>query len=184
METPQQPINWQLFKSALERSPEKHLQFQYAEGQFVKASFHITEVKQAPIVSVDCGGTMNAWTEIIVQLWEPLDEQAERSMKVSKALLIINRVESLLPLNPLATVKIEFGNSRFDTRQMYPSEFVADATTLTISLTPDYTQCKALARGQSCGTSGSGEACAPSDEPTLALVQEEGSCCTPGAGCC
>jgi hypothetical protein len=45
-------------------------------------------------------------------------------MKVSKALSIVAIVEKSLPLNPLATVKIEFGNSEFDTRQMFPGEFI------------------------------------------------------------
>ncbi|HEX9958947.1 MAG TPA: DUF6428 family protein, partial [Fibrella sp.] len=141
--TQSEPMTWQAFKNTLSQNPDKFLQFQYAEGQFVHPSFHITEIKQAPIVSVDCGGQMNAWTEVIVQLWEPALQEADRSMKVSKALSIIDLVEKALPLNPVATVKIEFGNSKFDTRQMYPSELVAEGDSFTVSLTPDYTQCKA-----------------------------------------
>ncbi|RZK99557.1 MAG: hypothetical protein EOO89_31030, partial [Pedobacter sp.] len=58
--------NWQTFKATLEQHPDLTLQFQYAENKWVDASYHITEIKQAPIVSVDCGGKMNTWTEIIV----------------------------------------------------------------------------------------------------------------------
>jgi len=64
-------INWQTFKAQLQANPDLTLQFQYAEDKWVDAAYHITEIKQAPITSVDCGGVMNAWTEIIVQLWEP-----------------------------------------------------------------------------------------------------------------
>src|SRR6218665_1942411 len=102
------PLNWQSFKNTLLKNPEKVLQFQYAEGKYVDASYHITDIKQAPIVSVDCGGVMNSWTEVIVQLWEPSISETERAMKVGKALSIINLVEKALPLNPEATVKIEF----------------------------------------------------------------------------
>ncbi|KQS33851.1 DUF6428 family protein [Dyadobacter sp. Leaf189] len=182
----QAPVTWGNFKKILEQNPDLHLQFQYAEGKFVDSSYHITEIKQAPIVSVDCGGQMNSWTEVIVQLWEPSVKEAERSMKVGKALKIVNLVEKTLPLNPNATVKIEFGNSRFDTRQMYPGEFRVDNETFTVNLVPDFTQCKALSRNQSCGTSSTDTSCcgpAPVKEE-LKLVENESASCRPGSGCC
>ena len=187
------PINWQTFKNTLLENQDKVLQFQYAEGQFVDASYHITEIKQAPIVSVDCGGVMNSWTEIIVQLWEPAVSETDRAMKVSKALSIVNLVEKSLPLNPLGVVKIEFGNSKFDTRQMYPAEFVSEGDSFTVNLTADFTQCKAIARNQSCGTASAGtDCCAPSastgtsvkDIQVMELAGGENQGCTPGGGCC
>jgi hypothetical protein len=187
------PMNWQAFKNTLLENPDKVLQFQYAEEQFVDASYHITEIKQAPIVSVDCGGVMNSWTEIIVQLWEPSVTETDRAMKVSKALSIVSLVEKSLPLNPLGVVKIEFGNSKFDTRQMYPSEFLLEGDSFTVKLAADFTQCKAITRGGSCGTTPSGEECCtpvsnavvPVNE-TLVLekVGAESESCTPGGGCC
>lgn len=205
-------MTWQSFKNTLLENPDKVLQFQYAEGQFVDASYHITEIKQAPIVSVDCGGVMNSWTEIIVQLWEPSVTETERAMKVSKALSIVNLVEKSLPLNPLGVVKIEFGNSKFDTRQMYPGEFLTEGDAFTVSLVPDYTQCKALTRNSSCGTAkpeAASSCCGPVNTETITvsataveitavetgIIQEEkkelelvgaedSSCCTPGSGCC
>jgi hypothetical protein len=152
-------MTWGEFKSNLEQNSDLHLQFQYEEGRFVDSSYHITEIKQAPIVSVDCGGVMNSWTEIIVQLWEPSVKEVDRSMKVGKALKIVNLVEKTLPLNPGATVKIEFGNSKFDTRQMYPGDFMADQEAFTVKLVPDFTQCKALTRNQCCGTSSAEASC-------------------------
>src|ERR1700733_6836372 len=111
--------NWKTFKDALLQHPDLDLQFQYAANKRVSSSYHITEIKQAPITSVDCGGIKNEWTEIIVQLWVPEDQQQLRSMKVRKALSIIDTVERMLSLNPNGTVKIEFGNSEFDTLQMF-----------------------------------------------------------------
>ncbi|WP_229215344.1 DUF6428 family protein [Dyadobacter bucti] len=180
------PMTWGDFKNTLEQNPDLYLQFQYEEGKFVDSSYHITEIKQAPIVSVDCGGQMNSWTEVIVQLWEPSVKEVDRSMKVDKALKIVNLVEKTLPLNPNATVKIEFGNSKFDTRQMYPGEFIVDGEAFTVNLVPDFTQCKALTRNQSCGTS-SAEAscCAPAPvKQELELVTSDGASCQPGSGCC
>jgi hypothetical protein len=181
-------LNWSQFKEELVNHPDHNLQFQYAENKWVDASYHITEIKQAPIVSVDCGGVMNSWTEIIVQLWEPENEQQERSMKVSKALTIVALVEKSLPLNPLGTVKIEFGNSEFDTRQMFPGEFIIDVDNLIVDLRPDAVQCKAQTRGGSCGTNGKGEECctpAPAKQKVeLKNLAVAASSCAPGSGCC
>ncbi|WP_276348859.1 DUF6428 family protein [Daejeonella sp. JGW-45] len=182
-----QTLNWQHFKDALLQNPSLDLQFQYAENKWVDASYHITEIKQAPIVSVDCGGVMNNWTEIIVQLWEPSEKQQERAMKVRKALSIIEIVEKKLPLDGSGIVKIEFGNSQFDTRQMYPGNIQVVGENLIVDLQPDFTQCKAIERGGSCGTDEKGdECCSTTEKPkvelkTLAVVAD---CCTPGSGCC
>lgn len=183
-------MNWKSFKETLLQNPDLDLQFQYAEGQLVDAAYHITEIKQAPITSVDCGGVMNAWTEIIVQLWVPENEQQERAMKVSKALKIVDIVEKMLPLNPNGIVKIEFGNSEFDTRQMFPNNITIQGESLLVDLRPDAVQCKAITRGGSCGTNDKGEECCTpaSNEKTkiqlVNLAATTESCCTPGSGCC
>ncbi|GAA4337921.1 DUF6428 family protein [Mucilaginibacter gynuensis] len=163
------------------------MQFQYGVDKWVDASYHITEIKQAPIVSVDCGGVMNAWTEIIIQLWEPPVKDSERAMPVSKALSIIKLVEKSLPLNPLGIVKIEFGNSVYDTRQMYPGELLIESDDLIVDLIPDATQCKAINRGGSCGTTDSGEeCCTPTDKPKIELknLAAPVNTCAPDSGCC
>jgi hypothetical protein len=187
------PMTWGDFKRTLEQNPDQELKFQYDQNHFVDASYHITEIKQAPIVSVDCGGVMNSWTEIIVQLWEPSVAETDRAMQVSKALKIVNLVEKSLPLNPLGVVKIEFGNSKFDTRQMYPGELVSEGDSFTVKLEADFTQCKALTRGGSCGTTPSGEECCtpaaniviPAKQAlALETVGAENQSCTPGGGCC
>lgn len=180
---------WSSFKAELLQHPELLLQFQYATDKWVNANYHITEIKQAPITSVDCGGVMNAWTEIIVQLWEPTEEEKGRAMQVKKALSIIELVESKMSLNPKGMVKIEFGNSAFDTRQMYPAEFKIDGDNLIINLTPDATQCKAISRGGSCGTTATGEECCAPAQPEkrkieLVNLAADQNSCTPGSGCC
>jgi len=182
-------MTWQTFKQKLLQHPELILQFQYAADTWVDASYHITEIKQAPVTSVDCGGKMNSWTEIIVQLWEPLQGDDSRAMQVNKALSIIQLVEKALPLNPLGIVKIEFGNSQFDTRQMYPGDMIIKGENLIFDLNPDFTQCKAIGRGGSCGTNDRGEeCCAPAAEakPKVQLknLAVGGSSCAPGSGCC
>lgn len=180
-------LNWKSFKAQLQGNPDLHLQFHYEAGKFVDASFHITEIKLAPITSVDCGGLMNKWTEVIVQLWEPSVKEAEREMKVSKALSIVDIVEKMLPLDEEAIVKIEFGNSQFDTRQMFPADITVDGDNLVVNLSPDFVQCKAQTRGDSCGTNDKGEeCCAPAEKPKIRLVNlvTASACCEPGSGSC
>jgi len=173
-------MDWQTFKGKLLSNPSLTLQFEYAADKWVDAAYHITEIKQAQITSVDCGGKLDTWTEVIVQLWEPQSKQAEQAMKVDKALSIINLVEKSLALNSEGVVKIEFGNSQFDTRQMYPGEFLISGENLIVILNPDKTQCKAISRGQTCGDDTS----ATKPKIQLATLGNESSCCTPGSGCC
>lgn len=170
-------MTWQSFREELLRNPDLDLQFQYADNQWVDASYHISEIKQAPITSVDCGGVVNKWTEVIVQLYEPAIKQQLRAMKVRKALSIINVVEKALPLEADAVVKIEFGNAGFDTRQMLPNNLIIEGDNLIVDLRPDTVQCKAIDRGESCGT--------PAKQKVeLKNLAAESNCCTPGGGCC
>jgi len=181
-------INWQTFRDTLQKHPGLDLQFQYAEGKLVDAGYHITEIKQAPITSVDCGGVRNAWTEIIVQLWVPENAGQQQAMKVKKALSIVEIVEKMLPLNPNGTVKIEFGNSEFDTRQMFPNSVITSGENLVVDLRPDTVQCKAISRGGSCGTNEKGEECCTpvAEKPKVQLKNlavPAAACCTPGSCC-
>ena len=170
-------VTWGAFKEKLVQNPGLDLQFQYANDKWVAPSYHITEIKQAPITSVDCGGVKNEWTEIIVQLMEPANQQQLRAMKARKALSIIDIVEKVMPLDSNGEVRIEFGNNGFDTRQLSPAGFILDDENLIVNLSPVAVQCKANDRGGSCG------------EPVKQKVQlkdltADSSCCAPGGRCC
>jgi hypothetical protein len=182
-------MNWQTFKQYLEVNRERVLQFRYAPGKLVDASYHITEIKQAFINSVDCGGVLNKWTEIVVQLWVPEGETQPKAMLAGKALSIINLVETTLQLDAEAIVKIEFGNSQFDTRQMLPQVVITESENIVVDLLADTVQCKAIERGESCGTNDKGEECCttiPEIKPVLQLknLMNNSPVCSPGSGCC
>ena len=181
-------MSWSAFKAELTRYRNLDLQFQYSEKEWVKPSYHITEIKQAPITSVDCGGKVNRWTEIIVQLWEPEDSRPDRAMKVSKALSIVELVEKAIDLDLSAEVKVEFGNQRFDIRQMYPSEVIVGGENLIVNLKAEAVQCKALGRNQTCGSPSAEEACCSPNSEERPKIEFKAlaaaSCCTPESGCC
>jgi len=168
-------MNWIDFKEMLTQHADLHLQFEYEQDKLVASDYHITEIKLAKITSVDCGGTVNNWNEVVLQLIEPESHVAEKPMPVNKALSIINLVESKITLDADATVKIEFGNNEFATRQMHPAIFITDNNYLKIQLTPDFTQCKAISRGETCG---------PKPNIQLVNLATNNACCTPGGGCC
>jgi len=78
------------FLSLLKENPNKSLLFEYKEGQFVGANYHITEIKNITIDSVDCGAGVDFWKETIIQLWESPDEhEKEEYMSAYKALGIL-----------------------------------------------------------------------------------------------
>ncbi len=170
-------MNWNQFKTKLQENPNLRLQFEYQSDSWVDASYHLTEIKQAQIISVDCGGKMNAWTEVILQLWEPEGKDSDTAMEVSKALGIINQVESAVALHPQGHIKIEFGNHDFDTRQMLPGSFEIMDGNLIVKLAADKTQCKAIDRGETCGTP-------VKKKVNLAALPIAGEPCDPGSGCC
>ena len=50
------------FLKILEKNPNKPLQFEYLNNQIVGEAYHITEVKNVHIDSVDCGGNCLLYT--------------------------------------------------------------------------------------------------------------------------
>ena len=67
----------QEFLNVLKENENKALLFEYNEGQFVDTNYHITEVKNTVIHSVDCGGRADQWNETIIQLWESPEEKGK-----------------------------------------------------------------------------------------------------------
>lgn len=166
-------MNWYQFKEALQKNTTQHLQFEYADQHWVAAHYHITEIKQAQIISVDCGGRKDIWYEVILQLWEPEKGNEDKPMKAEKALKIIDQVETVIALHPQATVKIEYGNPEFGTRQMDVNSIRQEQDNLLIYLRDTPTQCKA---SDVCGK--------PKEKVKLSALSEKEICCSPEAGCC
>ncbi len=165
-------MNWNTFITRLQQAPEAKLQFQYADNSRVNPNYHITELKLANITSVDCGGRLDAWPELVVQIWEPETVTGEGPMEVKKALKIMDIVEGKMSIPPAARVKIEYGNAGFPTRQMPVESIEMAGGELIVHLVPDTTQCKA---GDVCG------------KPKIKLSElspSTAACCNPETGCC
>ena len=157
------------FLSLLQEHTTKSLLFEYKKGSIVGANYHITEVKNVTIDAVDCGAKTDFWKETIIQLWESPTELDKRDfMSADKALAILNRVDSIKPMERDVEVKFEYSNTNFHTAQLFVNTFEVNSDQLIIKLGVEQTDCKAK---DECGV-------------PVAIGQIEESTCTPGGGCC
>ena len=152
----------------LEGNPGKNLLFEYAPGLLVGANYHITEVKNVTIDSVDCGANPDFWKETIIQLYEsPLEKDKREYMSAYKALSILKKVDKIKPMERDVEVKFEYSNQSFHTAQLFVNEYQIVGDNLLLKLGVEQTECKAK---ETCGI------------PEKAA--EAVSACAPGSGCC
>ena len=138
---------------ALEAFPEHALVFRSSQGD-IGGGYHVTELKQANIRSIDCGGRSDEWNETIVQL---LDGNHGRHMAVSKFIAIARRSEAALPGLSGAPLMIESAIGNHSLHRMTVTGIAADASRVTVKLGDLSATCKPLAdwkntmAGSCCG---------------------------------
>lgn len=118
-----------------------------AEGERIKAGYHLTEVKQARISSVDCGGRNSEWQEAVLQL---LDGYGRTHMPVRKFQAILTRCLELLPDLADLPVHAEFGAANAGLRIYALTAPVEAGGQVTIRLTEKRAQCKPFADAVGC----------------------------------
>lgn len=74
-------------------TPDHKLTFRSSEGD-IGSGYHVTELKQASIKSIDCGGRTSQWQETVLQL---LDGSGGTHMTVGKFIAIARKSEDALP---------------------------------------------------------------------------------------
>lgn len=157
------------FLSLLEENQNKSLLFEYKAGHFVAPNYHITEVKNITIDSVDCGAGTDFWKETIIQLWEsPQEKDTRQYMSAEKALGILQKVGSIKPMEGNTEVKFEYSNADFHTAQLFVNDHEIRNEQLILNLNVEKTDCKAK---DTCGVS-------------IETNTKEEACCTPGGDCC
>ena len=157
------------FLLLLEENQNKSLYFEYRAGQFVAPNYHITEVKNITIDSVDCGAGTNFWKETIIQLWESAQEKETREyMSAEKALGILKKVDGIKPMEGNTEVKFEYGNADFHTAQLFVNDYEIRNDQLILNLNVEKMDCKAK---DTCGV------------PVAANTKEE-VYCNPESCCC
>ena len=153
------------FLKLLEKQAGKELIFEYRNQQFVPKAYHITEVKNLQIESVDCGGFEHSDQQTVVQLWVTDTEKADRYMTTAKAKKIFDIVESKRPMQQDAEIFFEYGDATTPTSVYKITAIEEKEGQLIVQLYVPPTECKPRQLLQTVGI-------------------EEG-CCTPAAkGCC
>ncbi|MEM1257830.1 MAG: DUF6428 family protein [Bacteroidota bacterium] len=158
------------FLELLNVHKNKELLFEYRPGHFVGANYHITEVKNVTVDTVDCGAGADFWKETVIQLWESPKEKGKTTfMKAFKALGILNKVNRIKPMDTATEVKFEYSNDSFHTAQLFVNDYVYNEQKIILKLASRKTDCKAK------------EACGVVAEAT---IREVNGSCAPGSGCC
>lgn len=135
------------------------------DGSKVPEHFHVTEVGMVTKHFIDCGGTERTEKNINFQLWNAND--TEHRLKPGKLLGIIALSEKILGSEDLE-IDVEYQSG---TIGRYGLDFNGED----FVLTSKHTDCLAK---ENCGVP------AEKQLSSAAILQTEGSCCTPGGGCC
>ena len=154
------------FLELLENHPQKELLFEYQIGQFVPKAYHITEVKNISIESVDCGGRPHSEKQTIVQLWHNGKEQGEY-MSANKAKKIFDIVDKIKPMDRATEIYFEYGNKHLNTSNYKIQRMIEENDKITFQLFVEPTACKPKLEVDNVGSF-----------KNLPLA------CQPGSGCC
>ena len=105
----------------------------------IGAGYHVTELKLANIVSIDCGARTSSWSEASLQL---LDGQGRGHMPVGKFTSILAR--SLQKVDGLGASPafVEFGHRNAGMQIFQPGEPEISGETVTLRLKPVRAHCK------------------------------------------
>lgn len=149
------------FLDQLKATPGNELRFEYATAQFVPKAYHITEVKNVHIDSVDCGGRPDSYDQTIVQLWIKEGEDADRHMSTDKALKIFDIVDRMKPMKRDSPIFFEWGTPELRTSVYAVEAIQEDGNLLTFQLKAPSPVCKPAlevlemaVEGEGCGAGG------------------------------
>lgn len=142
--------------------PELPLVFATDDGP-IGSGYHVTELKLAQIVSIDCGARTSSWSETVLQL---LDGQGRSHMPVGKFAGIL--AQSVRKVDGLGASPafVEFGHLNAGMQIFQPKAPEMTEGAVTLRLEPVRAHCKpaleatTAARDGGCGGSGSGSCCA------------------------
>ncbi len=93
--------------AALAPHDDKALVLAYGGGRRVRPGYHVTEVKAASFVTLDCGGNPDAWQETVLQVEDIPAKGGEGYMRVGKFRGILARVDRTVRLSAEARLTIE-----------------------------------------------------------------------------
>lgn len=143
----------------------KALVFNY-EGNDVRPSYHVTEVKTGAFNALDCGGNPESWQETFIQLWDVVEGDREH-MPVSKFLAILGKVAESVPFPTDAKLTFEVSDG-VKPMQLYKADAIeVTASAVRVPLSARPSSCKPrdrwLEQQHSCRAPASQSACCGAD---------------------
>ena len=120
--------------------------FSDSDDATIHGGYHLTELKAASFDTVDCGAQKNQWNETIVQLWVPEDEENGEFMTAAKFLSIYDKVARLIPLDPTAEIRFEYGDENFPSSNCHIEWISENEAELRVQLRLPQATCKARDR--------------------------------------
>ncbi len=147
-------MNTKNFLSLIEDHPQKELIFAYGEQLHVPKAYHITEIKNVSIESVDCGGFSHSEKQTVVQLWIDKNETAEKYMTAGKAAKIFQIVNNVKPLSQNANIFFEWGMEGLATSNYQIDAIENSEDKIIVKMSVPVTACKPRLQMEEVGNSG------------------------------
>lgn len=119
----------------------------------VAGGYHVTEFQIAQIRSMTCGGTTDAWDEARVQIMD--GSGGKTPMTVGRFLTIAGQVTQRFPELAALPLSVEYAPENVGLRIYQPQGLRVSDGVVTLPLTSDQAQCKAMATTSCCGTGAS-----------------------------
>lgn len=141
------------FLGLIANNPNKALLFEYRQGEYVPAAYHITEVKNVHIESVDCGGRAHSSQQTIVQLWHNGKETGTH-MAAKTAKKIMDEVEAIKPMRKDTELFFEYGNAFLNTSNYRVERIIEEETQIKFQLFVEPVACKPILELNILGQSG------------------------------
>lgn len=132
------------FIDLLKNHPEHQVQFEYKSSQFVPTPFHITEIKNVHVDSVDCGGNEHSFKQTQVQLWINPNEKKTEVLTANKILKIFNIVHEKRPLMMDTEIFFEYGNEELPISNYSVTESEINGNNIVVRFYAKPATCKPL----------------------------------------
>lgn len=158
-----------------------------SEAGDIGAGYHVTELRHSASTGIDCGGTIEAWPEVRLQL---LDGTGRTHMPAGKFLGILERSLKALPALAEAPVIVEFAHANRGLRLMLPEAPQAEDGRLVLRLNETRAVCKPAERSAAARAPGAQAACCGGAAAVPEAHMVAAACCAPSAearttgGCC
>lgn len=131
------------FLNVLEDHRDRPLHFEYAAGKTVPGGYHVTEIKNVTVETIDCGNSLHTWQEVIVQVWVPGEAQpGDEVMSAEKFLKIWGAVDRRIPLYNDGELRIEFHDPAHLPTIYHVDDLQIGEDGLRVAMAPPRTLCK------------------------------------------